>query len=493
MSISFDPNSLELLKGHYIDGSVVEMSGDEIPVLRPSDHQLMGVLRDGGERAVDQAVEASKRALKTSGWAGMKPRERGKVLKRWCALIERNVETLARIESAGSSRPIAQTIVGDVYDLAETIRFYAEYCDKLTGETTATEDGVLGYIRGEPYGIVGAITPWNFPFLTAAWKFAPALAAGNAVILKVSELTPFSVLTVAALAVEAGLPAGLFNVVNGWGHTTGSAILRHPDIGKITFTGSSATGARIMADAALHGLKPVSLELGGKSPQLVLPDVRDLDRVAGQIAQGIIGNHGQVCTAGSRVIVHASIADDLIDRVEKRFSAIKPGSTWDEKTDFPPSISEKQANRIDSLVKETVASGATVRTGGKPLNVDNKGSFYTPTILEGVTAEMVGFKEEFFGPVMSVQSFNELEEGIAACDHPIYGLAASVYTTDLSKAHKAANAIPAGIVWVNHHGRAPEFAFPQGGFKQSGFGKDMGRAAMEGYLRQKSLWIDYSA
>ncbi|MBN9552787.1 MAG: aldehyde dehydrogenase [Alphaproteobacteria bacterium] len=492
MTASFDPNSVAVGRGHFIGGRFLDLPGDEIAVLRPSDHQPMGVIRDGGEEAVDRAVEAAKAALKASGWSAMPPRERGKVLKRWADAVEHDAVRLARLESAGSSRPIAQTVGGDVFDLAETIRFYGEYCDKLVGETTATEDGVLALIRGEPYGVVGAITPWNFPFLTAAWKFAPALATGNAVVLKVSEITPFSVLAVAELAVRAGLPAGLFNVVNGWGHTTGSAIVRHPGIGKVTFTGSSGTGARIMADAALHGLKPVSLELGGKSPQLVLPDIADLDRVAGQIANGILGNAGQVCTAGSRVIVHSSVADPLVEAVEKRFAKIKAGPTWSEETDFPPLISLRQAERVERLVVETIAAGATLRTGGKPFSIGNAGSYFAPTILEGVTEDMVGFREEFFGPVMSLQKFDDIEEGIAACDHPTYGLAASVYTSDLARAHKVANAIQAGIVWVNHHGRAPEFAFPQGGFKASGFGKDMGRAAMEGYLRHKSLWINYA-
>jgi aldehyde dehydrogenase (NAD+) len=490
VSYSFDPQSVTIPEGHYIGGSYVKLPGETIDVLRPSDGQHLGTITEGGEAAVDQAVSVAKAALKSSGWSNMEPRQRGMLLKRWADLIDAHLVELARLESVGSTRPISQTQTGDVFDLSGTIRFFAEYCDKQRGETTATTDGVLSVMRDEPYGVVGAITPWNFPFLTAAWKFAPALAAGNAVVLKVSELTPFSSLRVAELAVEAGLPAGLLNVLNGLG-TTGSAIVRHPGIGKISFTGASSTGARIMSEAALHGLKPVSLELGGKSPHLICPDA-DIDRVSLMVANGVLGNGGQICTAGSRVIVPRQLAEPLIERIAKRFGEVRPGCTWSEDTDFSPIVSRRQAERIDDLVKQSVAAGAIIRVGGGLMDLNLGGAFYTPTILDGLEPGMPGYEHEFFGPVLSIHPFDDIEEGIELCDHPTYGLAASVHTNDLKLAHRAANAIAAGIVWINHHGRAPEFAFPQGGFKQSGFGKDMGREAMDGYTRRKSLWINYA-
>jgi aldehyde dehydrogenase (NAD+) len=412
------------------------------------------------------------------------------VLRRWADLVEQHRTRLARLESVGSTRPVAETMTRDVTHTADVIRFYGEYCDKIEGEITSTESGILSLVRREPYGIVGAVVPWNFPMITAAWKFAPALAAGNAMVMKTSELTPFSLLALAELATEAGLPAGLFNVVNGLGVTTGSAIVRHPDIRKISFTGSTGTGAKLMAEAALNGLKPVTLELGGKSPQLVFDDAGDLDTVAGHVARGFLGNAGQVCTAGTRLVVQRKIADALLEKVEQVARSVEAGPTWSGKTTLPPIINMRQLERIDDLVCKTVAEGAALRLGGERLP-SNLGAFFAPTILEGITTSMTGYREEFFGPVLAVQRFDDAEEGMALSGHPTYGLAASVYTTDIRKALKAVDAIEAGMVWVNHHGRAPEFTFPAGGFKGSGFGKDMGRQGIEGYLREKAVWLNY--
>lgn len=490
MSLDFDPNGVKAPKGHHIDGRFQELPGEEIAVLRPSDQQPMGVIRDGGEAAVERAAEAARRALAESRWARRAPRERGAVLRRWADLVDANHLSLAQLEAVGSTRPIAETVARDVIRTAEVIRFYGEYCDKIEGQITATEDGVLSLVKLEPYGIVGAVVPWNFPMITAAWKFAPALAAGNAVVMKTSELTPFSLLALAALAAEAGVPSGLLNVVNGLGGTTGAAIVRHPDIRKISFTGSTATGVRIMADSAASGLKPVTLELGGKSPQLVFADAGDLDAVAGHVARGFLGNAGQVCTSGSRLIVQRGLAEPLLEKVEEHCRAVRAGPTWSEATTFSPIVSARQLGRLDDLVRKTLAEGARARLGGHRL-ASNEGAFYAPTILEEVAEDMTGFREEFFGPVISVHRFDEPEEGMAMAGHPAYGLAASVYTTDIRKALKSADAIEAGMVWVNHHGRAPEYTFPAGGFKGSGFGKDMGRRGIEGYLREKAVWLNY--
>jgi aldehyde dehydrogenase (NAD+) len=492
MSFDFDPNSLAIPDGHHIGGRYVALDGERIEILRPSDHQLLGTLRDGGEAAVEQAVTAAKQALKETRWNRISPLQRARVLHAFAGAVEANAEYLARLEAAGSSRLIALTSVGDVVRTAGVIRYYAEFCDKIEGVVTKTEDGILSLIRQEPYGIVGAITPWNFPMITAAWKFAPALAAGNAVVMKTSELTPHSLLALAEVAAKSGLPPGLFNVINGYGATTGAAIVRHPAIGKISFTGSTVTGAAIMTLAAQSGIKPVTLELGGKSPQLVFEDFGDLKNTAVKVAAGFIGNAGQVCTAGSRLIVQRRVADQLLEAVEAQCRAVRPGPTWEEATTFAPIISEKQTVRIENLLRKTIAEGATTRLGGSRLESRNAGSFFAPTILEGVTEAMTGFREEFFGPVLIVDRFDEPEEGIAKAAHPTYGLAANIYCTDLKRTMQAVEGIEAGMVWVNQPGRSPEFTFPAGGFKGSGFGKDMGRAGMEAFLRQKAAWINYA-
>jgi aldehyde dehydrogenase (NAD+) len=493
MSLNFDPNSVAVPRGHHIGGRFVPLAGEEIAVLRPSDHQLLGVITDGGEAAVEAAVEAARAALRLTGWNRVAPLQRARVLHAFASAVEAEAEYLARLEAASSSRLIALTTKMDVVRTAGVIRYYAEFCDKIEGTVTATENGVMSLIRQEPYGIVGAITPWNFPMITAAWKFAPALAAGNAVVMKTSELTPHTLLALADIAARAGLPAGLFNVVNGYGATTGAAIVRHPAIGKISFTGSTATGVAIMTLAAQSGIKPVTLELGGKSPQLVFDDHGDLETTAGKVTVGFTGNAGQVCTAGSRLIVQRRAADALLEAIERNCRTLRPGPTWEEATTFAPIISEKQTARIEGLLQKTVDEGASVRIGGQRLESRNAGSYFAPTILEGVTEEMTGFREEFFGPVLIVDRFDEPEEGIAKAAHPTYGLAANIYSQDLRRTLTAVERIEAGMVWVNQPGRAPEFAFPAGGFKGSGFGKDMGRAGIEAFLRQKAAWINFAA
>ncbi|WP_296747153.1 aldehyde dehydrogenase family protein [Mesorhizobium sp.] len=490
--LSFDPKIVDVPKGHHIGGRYLDLPGSEIEVLRPSDQQAMGVVNDGGEAAVDLAVKAAKEALKASKWAKIAPRERAKILFRFAQLIEENNLDLGRLEAMGSSRLISGTVIGDAIRTAGVVRYFAEYCDKLEGIVTATESNTLSYVKREPYGIVGAVVPWNFPMITAAWKFAPALAAGNAVVMKTSELTPHSLLALAELAAKAGLPAGLLNVINGYGHTTGAAIVRHPDVMMISFTGSTNTGAAIMSLAAQSGIKPVTLELGGKSPQLVLADAGDLDVVASRVSAAFMANAGQVCTAGSRILVERKIADELVGRIIGKTKEIKAGPTWDEATTFAPIISRRQLDRIDGMIRQTVGEGGSLIAGGAPLETRNEGNFYAPTLLENVDENNIGFREEFFGPVATISTFTDIEEGIALAAHPTYGLSASVHTTDLKKALKAADGIEAGMVWVNQHGRSPEFTYTAGGYKGSGFGKDMGRAGFAEFTRQKAVWVNYA-
>ncbi|WP_027799311.1 aldehyde dehydrogenase family protein [Paraburkholderia dilworthii] len=490
-SLDFDPSTVSLPQGHFIGGAYCSTDEAQISVYRPSDGQLLGYVPDASAVTVDHAVSNALQAWKSSGWATQPPRQRAKVLTRWAELIDRNALELAQLEAVSSTRPVAEAYASDVPFTAEAIRFFAELADKLGGDFAATRRDSVGFVASEPYGVIGAITPWNFPLSMCSWKCGPALAAGNAVVLKPSELTPFSTLRLAELAIEAGMPSGIFNVVNGHGTTTGAALIRHRDISKISFTGSTRTGAAIMSDAALHGTKPVTLELGGKSPQLVFETVPDLAHTAGCIARGFTSNGGQACVAGTRLIVHERIAEPLLDAVRMQLAGIKPGPLWHGTTSYSPIISRGQAERIESLISESRASGAEVIFGGGYFDDTDDGYFHRPTILANVTESTPAVREELFGPVLTVQTFREEDEGIALAGHPTYGLCAGVHTSDIGQALRAMRRIAAGTVWINRYGRSSDMIIPTGGFKQSGIGKDLGRQALEASLRFKSVLIDF--
>ncbi|KWR77455.1 aldehyde dehydrogenase family protein [Cupriavidus sp. IDO] len=488
----FDPQTVSVPSGHFIGGRLVPDAG-RIPVRRPSDNQVHAELPLADAAAVDAAVQDAWKAWRTSDWARRAPRERARVLRRWADLIEADVQGLAPLEAICSTRPVHAASAWDVPFTAEGLRFFAEYADKVGGDVAATQHDHLGMVVAEPYGVVGAITPWNFPLVMVSWKVGAALAAGNAVVLKPSELTPFSAVRLAQLAIEAGVPRGLFNVVQGDGRTTGDALTRHPLISKMTFTGSTQTGAAIMASCALHGPKPVTLELGGKSPQLVFDDAPDLDRLAGIIAGAITGNAGQVCVAGSRLIVQRGIAEALVERIAARFAALRPGATWDDAATLPPIISAAQAARILDIVERACGPGAQVRSGGGLFDGGPGGAYFQPTLIEGVRADNPAVQEEIFGPVLTVQTFDDEEEGLALASHERYGLAAGVHTADIGRALRAMRGIAAGTVWINRYGRSSDFVIPTGGYHQSGIGKDLGRQAVEANLRFKSVLIDFAA
>jgi aldehyde dehydrogenase (NAD+) len=486
MTLSFDPNALHLPSGHFIDGRYVAASG-EMAVLRPSDGVAFAECPVAGKDLIDRAVEAANRALKTSGWSSLRPRERTKALVRWADLMEGEAVTLARLEAVSSTRPIGQLIAGDIAITAEQIRFFAEFADKEGSDLVPTDGNSLGMIMTEPYGVVGAITPWNFPISMAGWKLGPALAAGNAVVLKPSEMTPFSTLYMAELSVRAGIPAGLINIVLGDGPTTGAAITGHPGIGKISFTGSTAAGSAIMENIARSGIKPMTLELGGKSPQLVFADA-DLNLAAEAIARNILSNAGQACVAGSRLIAERPIAEPLVETILKHMHQIRPGPTWDEKSLYSPIISERQIGRIDSLVQAAIDAGAECLTGGTRL--ERSGYFYAPTLLAGVDQASPAVTEEIFGPVLTLQTFETEEEALLLADHPTYGLAAGLFTRDLSRAVRVTRRLQAGTVWVNRYGRSRDHILPTGGYKSSGIGKDLGRDAYLANRRSKSVLIN---
>ncbi|PTB21861.1 aldehyde dehydrogenase [Trinickia symbiotica] len=490
-SLDFDPSTVPLPQGHFIGGAYHSTDEAQIAVYRPSDGRLLGYIPDACASTVDYAVSNALNAWKTSGWATQSPRERARVLTRWAELIERSKVSLAQLETVSSTRPVAEAYAFDVPFTADAIRFFAELADKLGGDVAATRRDSLGFVTAEPYGVIGAIAPWNFPLSTCSWKCGPALAAGNAVVLKPSEMTPFSTLRLAELAIEAGMPPGIFNVVTGHGATTGATITRHPDVSKVSFTGSTRTGAAIMSDAALHGTKPVTLELGGKSPQLVFERLTNLEHTARCVARGFTTNGGQVCVAGTRLIVHKRIVEPLLDAVQRLLAPIAPGPLWHSTTSYSPLISRGQAKRIDSLIEESRASGAEVIFGGGYFEDTGDGYFHRPTLLANVTEATPAVREELFGPVLTVQTFEDEEEGIALAGHPMYGLCAGVHTSDIGQALRAMRRITAGTIWINRYGRSGDMIIPTGGFKQSGIGKDLGRQALEASMRHKSVLIDF--
>ena len=377
----------------------------------------------------------------------------------------------------------------DVRVASGALRFFGEYADKSDGRVTATPDDTLSLTLSEPWGVVAGIVPWNFPLILSAWKFAPALAAGNCVVLKPSELTPYAITHVAQLAIEAGVPRGVFNILHGLGSSAGRALVCHPGVDYITFTGSTETGAQVMSDAALHGLKPVSLELGGKSPQVVFADAPNLNAAAALVTAGSTYNAGQVCFAGSRLVIEKSIEESFVEKVAARMVGLKPGVTWAEGTTLPPTIHATQLERIHQIVTASIAEGAELVCGGQRLEGRNGAHHYAPTILRSVTPEMTVFKEEVFGPVLAVQNFDTLDEAVSQANHPTFGLAASVHTTNINKAISAARQIQAGTLWINDWGRRSDFTSPFGGYKQSGHGKDMGLEGFKKYRKQKAVWI----
>ncbi len=483
----FDPRAISPIAGQFIGGQQVS-GGDAHDIPSPSDRSIVLSVDWATPDQVDRAVTTARKAWRDSGWGTTAPRDRAAILYRWADLVDAHADEIAALESVVSARVFPEVMARDAKVVSGVLRYFGEYADKIDGAVTSTPANSFSFTIHEPYGVVAAIAPWNFPIILAAWKFAPALAAGNAVVLKPSELTPFAAVRIAELAIEAGLPAGLFNVVQGGGEV-GAALVRHPDVDYVTFTGSSATGARIMADAALSGIKPVSLELGGKGPQLVFADAPDLDRLAAMIARGITYNSGQVCFAGSRLVVERKIADQLLERVVGHMRGGRTGTTWDDGTTIPPIINTRQLDRIATIVAGAIEDGAEALCGAERIQGAGTG-FFAPTILRHVTTANRAYREEIFGPVLAVQEFDDEAEGIALANHPDYGLTASIHTADVSRAFRTARRIESGTVWINDWGRRTDFTAPFGGYKRSGIGKDMGRPGFEKYMKTKAIWLE---
>jgi aldehyde dehydrogenase (NAD+) len=417
----------------------------------------------------------------------MKPRQRGRVLMRAADLLLSRADDFGRVETEDNGKPIFEAAKIDMPAAAECLSYFGEYADKLYGDTfPGRNDAFLMTLR-EPIGVVGAITPWNFPLLQAMWKIAPALALGNAIVLKPASVTPLTALMLAELLAEAGLPPGAFNVIPGPGAVIGQAMALHPDIDKISFTGETETGKSILR-AAAGTVKRVSMELGGKSPNIVFADA-DLDAAAKGAINAIFYGKGELCSAGSRLLVEESIHDALMEKVVDRAKKMAPGDPLDPKTRLGSLVSEKQRDNVARYVASGKSEGAKLVAGGNAASVNGKGAFFEATVFDGVTPQMTIAREEIFGPVLAAMTFKDETEAVAIGNSTIYGLAAAVWSRDIKKALRTAKALKAGTVWINAY-NFYDPGLPFGGYKESGFGRERGHYALEEYTQVKSIWVD---
>jgi acyl-CoA reductase-like NAD-dependent aldehyde dehydrogenase len=464
-------------------------SGATLAVENPATEEVLAEVAEGGVEDIDRAVRSARDTFESDGWRGTSARRRGEMLYRLAELCQRHDDELARLETLSNGKPIFESRI-DVQLTAETFVYYAGWADKIHGETIPVDGPYLNYTVREPLGVVGAIVPWNFPISLAAWKIAPALACGNTVVLKPSELTPLTALRLAELALEAGFPPGALNCVPGAGPVAGRALVRHPEVDSIAFTGSTEVGKEVMREAA-STVKRVSLELGGKSPNIVFADA-DLDAAARGALSAIFYGKGEVCAAGSRLLVEEPVRDTLRRKVLERAERMVVGDPLSQKTRLGAIVSRQQMERVLAYIESGKREGAALLTGGDRTSVNGRGYFVQPTIFDDVSPGMTIAREEIFGPVLAMMSFNNGAEGAAElANATVYGLAAGIWTRDIGKALRTARAIRAGTVWINTYNMY-DVASPFGGFKQSGFGRDLGAQALEGYTQVKSVWVDLS-
>ncbi len=476
---------LERAHGHFIDGAWSTEVGDRIEIFNPATGSVIASTAAGGAADVDKAVASARRAFAKSDWVGMMPSDRGKLLWRIADLIEKNGAQLAELEFLNNGK--ARDIVAqrDVPAAADVFRYFAGWATKIYGKTASlSRPNLHAYTLKEPVGVAGLIIPWNFPLLMAAWKLAPALAAGCSCILKPAEETPLTALRLAELVLEAGVPPGVVNLVTGYGHVAGAALAAHDGVDKIAFTGSTEVG-KLIVRAATGNLKKLSLELGGKSPTIILPDA-DINAAKAAAAGSIFFNAGQVCAAGSRLFVHSSIFEEVVEAVAQRAKAIRVGAGDEPETEMGPLISKKHLERVDGYVQSGIGQGAEVLAGGG--RIDREGYFFKPTVLVGTAPHMEVVREEIFGPVLVSDSFDDLDEVAAKANDSIYGLSASIWTQNLKAAHTLARKLQAGSILVNAGGGLDP-NLPFGGYKQSGWGREFGEDGLELYLQTKSVVI----
>jgi acyl-CoA reductase-like NAD-dependent aldehyde dehydrogenase len=472
-----------------IDGQEVEGSGPRVAVRNPASGEEITTVASATAEDVDRAVQAARRAFESGPWRTMDAVAREKILWRMAELIERDKEELAVLESLQNGKTAAEAGRGDIPPAFDVFYYYAGWARKIQGEVIPVEGPNLNYTMYEPMGVVGAIVAWNYPLLLACWKVAPALAAGNTVVLKPSVLTPLTALRLGQIGKEAGLPDGVLNVITGDGPTAGMALARHMEVDKIAFTGSTDVARELMKAAAESNLKRLSLELGGKSPQIVFPDA-DLDAAIEAAFKGIFANKGEICSAGSRILIHGDIYDTFVERLVARAGTLKLGDPLDAETGMGSQISQAQLDRIVRYVEGAKREGATLLCGGeRDISGGNvRGFFFQPTIFGDVTERMEIAREEVFGPVLCCMKFRDEDEAVRIANATIYGLVSAVWTRDIARAHDMARRIKAGSVWINLW-NGFDSASPFGGFKQSGFGREMGQHAIDNYTQVKSVWV----
>lgn len=472
-----------------IDGKLVaSRTGKTFDNIGPRDGRVLNKIALCDEADVDQAVAAARRSFEDRSWRNLHYRDKKRILFKLADLMERDLETMALLESLDSGKPIRDTTAFDVPSAIRTLRYYAEALDKVHGEVGPETVDRFSYAVHEPLGVIGAIMPWNFPIHLTMWKVAPALAMGNSVVLKPAELTSMTALKLGELALEAGVPAGVLNVVTGKGSVAGKAMALHMDVDMLTFTGSGPVGRMLMKYAADSNLKRVSLELGGKSPHIIFADCPDLEAAAAHAAFAIFYNQGEVCTAGSRLLVEDKIRDKFLEKLVSAAKGFIPGDPLEPKTNFGAMVSENQMNTVLGYIDTAKREGADLALGGNRARPDSGGFYVEPTVFDGVAPGSTLAQEEVFGPVLAVTRFKGADEALTIANNTIFGLAAGVWTRDISLAHRAAREIKAGLVWINGWD-ACDITMPFGGFKQSGFGRDRSMHALYKYADLKSVSI----
>lgn len=475
--------------GLLIDGAWQGGAGS-LEVTSPIDGRVITEVAAGDAGDVDRAVQAARRAFDDKRWRGKSPMERGDILVRWADLCLARADDLAVLHTIEMGKPAREARDVDMRGVVRTIRWFGQAIDKIVDEIPNTAPNSLALVEREPAGVVAAVVPWNFPLTMAVWKLTPALATGCSVVLKPAEKSPLSALLLCELAMEAGIPAGVINVVNGLGHVAGRALGLHPDVDVLTFTGSTEVGRAFMAYAAESNLKRVWPELGGKSANIIFPDA-DLDKAANTAAWSIFYNAGQMCTAGSRLLVHASVHDEVLTKVLAVAASMQPGDPLDDLAPLGAVVSAQHLGQIhDKVTRGSQASGE-ILVGGGPTRTETGGSYYPPTVIDGVDPTSLLSQEEIFGPVLAVTTFDTESDALRLANGTQYGLASAVWTSDLNRAHRVARELKVGVVWVNCYEEG-DVTVPFGGVKQSGFGRDKSLHALDMFTDLKTTWIELS-